>query len=81
MICQVLAPIAWVASTRPRSTSRRAVSTSRAKNGVQPTTSGGMAPATPSDVPVSSVVTGISTISRMMNGSERSTFTTADSPR
>ncbi|MCY1431912.1 hypothetical protein D9M71_478900 [compost metagenome] len=79
MIWRVLAPIAWVASMMPLSTSRRAVSTSRAKNGVAPTTSGGMAPATPSEVPVSSTVRGIITISRMMNGSERSTLTTNDS--
>ncbi|MCY1433754.1 hypothetical protein D9M71_497900 [compost metagenome] len=79
MIWRVVAPIAWVASMMPLSTSRRAVSTSRAKNGVAPTTSGGMAPATPSEVPVSSTVSGIITISRMMNGSERSTFTTNDS--
>ncbi|MNR57453.1 hypothetical protein D3C85_1782370 [compost metagenome] len=71
----------WLASTRPRSTSRSAVSTRRAKNGVQPTTSGGTAPRTPSEVPVSNVVSGIRTISRMMKGSERSTFTTTDRPR
>ncbi|MNL77620.1 hypothetical protein D3C87_2038460 [compost metagenome] len=63
----------------PRSTSRRAVSTSRAKNGVAPTTSGGIAPATPSEVPVISTVNGIITINRIMNGSERRMFTTNDS--
>ncbi|MNF88076.1 hypothetical protein D3C84_705620 [compost metagenome] len=81
MICHVLAPMAWVASTTPRSTSRKAVSTSRAKNGVQPTTSGGMVPGTPSEVPTSSVVSGINTISKMMNGSERSMFTITDNTR
>ena len=79
MICRVVAPIAWVASMMPRSTSRSAVSTKRAKNGAAPTTSGGMAPATPSEVPVISTVKGIITISRMMNGSERNTLTTNDS--
>ncbi|MNT96748.1 hypothetical protein D3C72_2389190 [compost metagenome] len=63
----------------PRSTSRKAVSTRRAKNGVAPTTSGGMAPATPSEVPVISTVNGIITISKMMNGSERRMLTTSDS--
>lgn len=79
MICRVLAPIAWVASMMPLSTSRSAVSTRRAKNGVAPTTSGGMAPATPSEVPVISTVSGIITISRMMNGNERRMFTTSES--
>ncbi|MNF92790.1 hypothetical protein D3C84_754440 [compost metagenome] len=79
MIWRVVAPIDWVASIMPRSTSRKAVSTRRAKNGVAPTTSGGIAPATPSEVPVISTVNGIITISRMMNGSERSTLTTSDS--
>ncbi|MNO05255.1 hypothetical protein D3C81_2265720 [compost metagenome] len=73
--------MAWVASTTPRSTSRNAGSTNRAKNGVQPTTSGGMVPGTPSEVPTNRVVRGISTISRMMNGSERSMFTITDSTR
>ncbi|MNF10302.1 hypothetical protein D3C80_2111980 [compost metagenome] len=81
MICQVLAPMAWVASTTPRSTSRSAVSTNRAKNGVHPTTNGGMVPGTPSEVPTSKVVRGISTISKMMNGSDRSMFTITDSTR
>ncbi|SST10850.1 Uncharacterised protein [Acinetobacter baumannii] len=44
-----------------------------------PTTSGGMAPATPSEVPVISTVSGIITISRMMNGNERRMFTTSES--
>ncbi|MNL28420.1 hypothetical protein D3C87_1500620 [compost metagenome] len=78
MICRVVAPMAWVASMMPRSTSRRAVSTRRAKNGVAPTTSGGIAPATPRDVPVINTVNGIITINRMMNGSERRMFTTSD---
>ncbi|MNI51277.1 hypothetical protein D3C73_1059940 [compost metagenome] len=73
--------MAWVASTTPRSTSRSAVSTSRAKNGVQPTTNGGMVPGTPSEVPTSSVVRGINTINKMMKGNERSTFTSTDSTR
>ena len=38
-----------------------------------------MAPATPSEVPTSSTVTGSMTISRMMKGTERSTLTTKDS--
>ncbi|MNE98174.1 hypothetical protein D3C76_1706370 [compost metagenome] len=75
----MVAPIDWVASMMPRSTSRKAVSTRRAKNGVAPTTSGGMAPATPSEVPVISTVNGIITISKMMNGSERRMLTTSDS--
>ncbi|MNE42601.1 hypothetical protein D3C80_1367340 [compost metagenome] len=78
-IWRVLAPIAWVASMMPRSTSRSAVSTRRAKNGVAPTTSGGMAPATPSEVPVTSTVKGIITISRMTKGTERKMFTSSDS--
>ncbi|VGP61951.1 hypothetical protein SB00610_02978 [Klebsiella quasipneumoniae subsp. similipneumoniae] len=79
--CQVLPPIDQLASTRPCSTSRSAVSTSRAKNGAQPATSGGMVPSTPSEVPVSNVVNGIITMSKMMNGRERSTLTHNDNRR
>jgi hypothetical protein len=35
-------------------------------------------PGTPSEVPTSNSVSGISTISKMMKGTERSTFTTTD---
>jgi len=59
----------------PRSTSRKAVSTRRAKNGVAPAISGGNVPRMPSDVPVMISVNGIITISRMMNGSARSMLT------
>lgn len=62
----------------PRSTSRSAVSTSRAKNGAVPTTSGKMTPRMPSDVPVTMTVMGISTMSRMMKGTERMMLSTKD---
>ncbi|MNN32696.1 hypothetical protein D3C81_1464270 [compost metagenome] len=80
-ICRVVAPIAWVASMMPRSTSRSAVSARRANSGVAPTTSGGMAPSAPSEVPTISSVSGIIRISRMTKGTERSTLTTRESRR
>jgi hypothetical protein len=40
-----------------------------------------MVPSTPSEVPVSNVVTGIITMSKMMNGRDRSTLTHNDSRR
>ncbi len=72
-------PIAWQASMTPRSTSRSTFSTRRAKKGAVPTTSGGIAPSTPSEVPIRITVTGIITISRIRKGTERSTLTTKDS--
>jgi len=62
----------------PRSTSRRAVSTNLEKKGVEATTSAGIAPGTPSDVPVIMTVTGIKTISRIMNGVDRTMLTTKE---
>ncbi len=76
---QVLPPIAWTASTRPRSTSRTLVSTSRAKKGMAPTVSGTVAACQPRELPTSQRVKENSAIIRMMNGSERARFTTAPS--
>ena len=75
----VVAPIACTASITPRSTSRNAVSTSRAWNGTAPTTSGRIAPRTPSEVPITASVSGIIAIIRMMKGTDRSTFTASAS--
>ena len=72
--------MAWTASMVLRSTSRSAVSTSRAKNGAAPPTNGGIAPATPSEVPASNTVSGIITISRMMKGTERNRLTASANP-
>ncbi len=68
-------PIDCTASTSPWSTSRIAVSTSRAKNGMAPTASGTIIAVGPMKVPTTQVVKGIRAISRMMNGSERPMFT------
>lgn len=68
-------PIDWTASTSPWSTSRTAVSTSRAKKGMAPTASGTIIAVGPMKVPTTKVVKGIRAISRMMNGSERPMFT------
>lgn len=68
-------PIDCTASTRPWSTSRMAVSTSRAKKGMAPIASGTIMAVGPMKVPTTNVVNGISAISRMMNGSERPMFT------
>ncbi len=75
-IVQVLPPIDCTASTSPPSTSRTAVSTSRAKNGMAPMASGTMAASRPIVVPVMERVKPISATIRMMNGIERATFTT-----
>ncbi len=70
-------PMDWTASTRPWSTSRTAVSTRRAKKGIAPMARGTIIAVGPMKVPTTSLVNGISAISRMMNGSERPMFTTA----
>ncbi len=69
-------PIDWTASTSPWSTSRTAVSTSRAKNGMAPMASGTIMAEGPMKVPTTQVVKGINAISRMMKGRERPMFTT-----
>ncbi|CAM5729830.1 hypothetical protein STENM223S_03390 [Streptomyces tendae] len=68
---QVLPPIACTASTSPWSTSRTAVSTSRAKKGMPPMASGTIAASLPMVVPVTQRVKFIRATMRMMNGSER----------
>lgn len=73
---QVLPPIDCTASTSPPSTSRTAVSTSRAKNGIAPMASGTIAASRPIVVPVIVRVKFISATIRMMNGIERAMFTT-----
>ena len=73
---QVLPPMDWTASTSPPSTSRTAVSTRRAKNGIPPIASGTIAASRPMVVPVIQRVKLISATIRMMNGIERATFTT-----
>jgi hypothetical protein len=67
------------ASTFPAATSRRLVSTSRARNGTAPIVSGTMAAVDPIVVPTIPRVTGATSTSRMMKGSARPRLTT--SPR
>ena len=71
----VVAPIDWAASTRPLSTSRSAVSTSRAMKGAAASVSGTTAAAVPMDEPVINRVNGMMATSKMMNGVERTAFT------
>src|SRR5574337_463154 len=74
-ICQVLAPMDCAASTRPPSTSRRAVSTRRAMKGAAASVSGTTAAQVPMDVPVTRRVNGMMATSRMMKGVERTALT------
>ena len=74
-ICRLLAPKLCAASTRLPSTSASDCSTTRATNGAAVTTSGTMAPGTPSEVPTISRVSGMMATRRMMNGTERTMFT------
>ncbi len=74
-ICRLLAPKLCAASTRLPSTSASDCSTTRATNGAAVTTSGTIAPGTPSEVPTMRRVSGIRATSRMMNGTERTMFT------
>ena len=74
-ICQVVAPMAWAASIRPLSTSRSEASTSRATKGAAAMVSGTTAAAVPMDEPVSKRVNGMMATSRMMNGVDRTAFT------
>src|ERR1700686_4528816 len=71
----VVAPIACAASIKPRSTSRNAVSTSRAMNGAAAIVSGTTAAIVPIDDPTTSRVNGITATSRMIKGVERTAFT------
>ena len=71
----VVAPMAWAASTRPWSTSRKAASTRRATNGAAAIVSGTTAAAVPMDEPVMKRVNGMMATSRMMKGVERTAFT------
>src|SRR5690606_9166008 len=73
--------MACAASTRPRSTSRRAVSTSRATKGAAAIVSGTMAAAVPIDVPTKKRVSGIMATSKIMNGVERTAFTSMPTVR
>src|SRR5450830_1983280 len=81
MICQVVAPMACAASTRPWSTSRSAVSTRRAMNGAEAMVSGTIAAAVPMDVPTKKRVNGITATSKMMNGVERTALTSRPATR
>src|ERR1700712_5273344 len=72
----VVAPMLCAASIKPRSTSRSAVSTSRATNGAAAIVSGTTAAMVPMDDPTTSRVNGITATSRMINGVERTAFTT-----
>src|SRR4051794_262191 len=74
-ICEVLAPMACAASTRPWSTSRSEASTSRAMKGAAAIVSGTMAAAVPIEEPVTSRVNGMIATSRMMKGVERTALT------
>ena len=56
---------------RPRSTSRKAVSTNRAINGAAAIVNGTTAAAVPIDVPTIARVNGITATTRMMNGVDR----------
>src|SRR5437868_8803308 len=80
-ICPVVAPMDCAASTRPRSTSRNALSTSRAIKGIAAMVSGTTAAVVPIDEPTIKRVNGITTTSRMMNGTERTALTTTPIPR
>src|SRR5579859_3622137 len=80
-ICQGEAPIAWAASIRPGSTSRRLLSARRATKGTAATVSGTMAAVVPIEVPTSRRVSGMMAIIRMMNGVERKALTAAPRTR
>ena len=70
------------ASILPELTSRRAVSTNRAKNGTVPIVSETQAAKAPIDVPVIARANGIRAIIRMANGMDRVIFTmTSDTIR
>src|SRR5450830_30083 len=81
MICQVVAPIACAASTRPWSTSRSAVSTRRAIKGADAMVSGTMAAEVPIEVPTKKRVNGITATNRMMKGVERTALTSRPATR
>lgn len=74
--CPLVAPIAVTAPIRPRGTSCRAFSTTRAKNGTLAALSGTIAAVGPMAVLTNRRVTPSSTISSATNGSERTTLTT-----
>ncbi len=73
--------MARIASTRPRSTSSRAFSTIRAKNGKAPMVMGTTAAVLPRVVPTTSRVRGISAISSTTKGSERPRLTSPPNSR
>ncbi len=79
MTCHDVAPMAWAASTTPRSTSLRAPSTTRPTKGAAAMERGTMAAPVPMDVPAISRVTGISSTMRMMKGVDLAALTTTDS--
>ena len=66
---------------RPLSTSRKAVSTRRAMKGAAASVSGTTAAQVPMDEPVMKRVNGMMATSRMMNGVERTAFTTPPTTR
>src|SRR5450830_703056 len=74
-IWRVVAPMASAASTSPWSTSRNAVSISRATKGAAATVSGTTAAAVPMEEPVMKRVNGMMATSRMMKGVERTALT------
>src|SRR5579859_7067914 len=76
-----VAPMASAASISPRSTSRSAASTRRAKNGIAATASGTIAAPVPIEVPTARRVKGMIATIRMMNGVERVALTNAPRPR
>src|SRR5699024_5651101 len=73
--------MAWAASTRPLSTSRRADSTRRAMKGMAAMLSGTMAAGVPMEVPTMSRVNGMMATSKMMKGVERMALTTSATAR
>ena len=74
-IWPVLAPMDCAASIKPPSTSRKAVSTSRATKGAEAMVRGTTAAQVPMDEPVIKRVSGMMATSKMMKGVERSAFT------
>ena len=79
MICQVLAPMLWAASTTPLSTSSREDSTRRATKGAAASTSGTTVALLPMVVPTRKRVKGMTAIIRIRKGKERVRFTTTSS--